>query len=247
MSCMTITSRLIFLMTALALVACSSAPEGASLNDPYETTNRQVHAFNKGLDAAVFAGGDSDGPSLIHPDISGAVINFADNTGGPGMVLNGLLQGNIASATTNAFRFVLNSTVGVLGFFDPADAIGLPEVETDFAHTLSIWGVQEGAYLELPVLGPSTERDFAGMIVDHLIDPLDNFGAAAQIDYGTVARLAARGLKRSQYGGVIDDVLYDSADSYAQTRLIYLQNRRFELGIVDEDAVDPYDDLYGDQ
>ncbi|MEJ6396791.1 MlaA family lipoprotein [Yoonia sp. 208BN28-4] len=244
---MTLTKYLSTLIVLAILGACSTAPAGNAVNDPYEATNRQVHAFNKALDNAVFAGGDDDAAPLLHPDISGAVINFADNAGGPGMVLNGLLQGNVASAATNTFRFVLNTTVGVFGIFDPADAIGLPEVETDFAQTLAIWGVQEGAYLELPVLGPSTERDLAGRIVDSIIDPLDQFGAPVQQDYGTIARFAGRALKRDQFGDTIDSVLYDSADSYAQTRLIYLQNRRFELGVEAAEDVDPYDDLFGDQ
>lgn len=241
--------HLILLLPVIFMAACASPPQTGSVYDPYEQTNRQVHAFNKGLDTVVFGGGEdgADSGSFLHPDVSGAIINFADNAGGPGMVLNGLLQGDIPSAWTNGFRFVLNSTVGLFGFLDPADAIGLPEVETDFAHTMTIWGVQEGAYLELPFLGPSTERDLLGRVVDSVIDPLDRFGFPVQVDYGTVARLAGQGLKRNQYGDTIDSVLYDSADSYTQTRLIYLQNRRFELGIVDVDAVDPYDDLYGDQ
>lgn len=239
---------LLLAFVCAATTACSTGPEGASFHDPYEATNREAHDFNKALDENVFGAimGDGDGPG-IPPDISGMVINFADNAGGPGMVLNGLLQGNIASAGTNAFRFVLNTTVGVLGLFDPADAIGLPEVETDFAQTLAIWGIPEGAYLELPVLGPSTERDVTGMIVDALIDPLARYGTPVQNDYGTVAGIAARALKRGQYGDTIDSVLYDSADSYAQTRLIYLQNRRFELGVAAAEVADPYDDLFGDQ
>lgn len=240
--------RLISPLAVLILTACSVAPPGETVHDPYEAANRQVHAFNKSIDETLFSGGDddSDGGPFLHPDLSGAVINFADNAAGPGMVLNGLLQVNVASASTNAFRFVLNSTVGILGLFDPADAIGLPEIETDFAHTMSIWGLPEGAYLELPVLGPSTERDLAGRIVDSVIDPLGQFGTPAQRNLSTAAGFAARALKRDQFGDTIDSVLYDSADSYAQTRLIYLQNRRFELGEDATDAVDPYDDLFGD-
>lgn len=229
------------------LSACSVAPEGVSVHDPYEDQNRRVHAFNKAVNDQ-FSGLSGGGGASVDDDLKQLVVNFADNVSLPGMVLNGLLQGDIGTAGANAMRFVLNTTVGVGGLFDPADAVGLAERETDFGQTLAVWGVPEGAYLELPILGPSTERDLAGRIVDILIDPLERYGTRPQIDYGTAAGLAARVVKRGQVSGTIDSVLNDSADSYAQLRLIYLQNRRFELGTTsDADSVDPYDEIFGDQ
>lgn len=239
--------RFVLPLGLLALVACSPAPEGVTVHDPYETQNRRVHAFNKSVDEKIFGqlGGSGD---TIDPELKQTVVNFADNVALPGMVLNGALQGDIGGAATNTMRFIVNTLVGVGGFLDPAGAIGLTEVETDFGQTLAVWGVPEGAYLELPLLGPSTERQFAGRIVDAIIDPLESVGTQPQIDYGTVATIAGRAVKRDQYGDTIDSVLRDSADSYAQQRLIYLQNRRFELGTTpEEDSVDPYDDLFGDQ
>jgi len=221
-------------------------PEGVSVFDPYEERNRKVHEFNKSVDESLFGGGTGSG-SKIPPDIAIPVANFADNVGLPGMVLNGLLQGNIAGAATNTFRFVVNTTVGIGGIADIAGDIGLEEVETDFGETLAVWGVPEGAYLELPILGPSTERALAGRIVDAIIDPIDHVGTYAQREYGTVLKLAGRVVKRSQYSDTIDSVLRESADSYAQQRLIYLQNRRFELGTTPAtDSVDPYEDLFGE-
>lgn len=232
------------------LGACSVPPAGVDIHDPYEARNRQVHAFNKSVDENIFgafsSGEDSDGPS-IPVVIADPVVNFADNVALPGMVLNGLLQADVGGAVTNTMRFMINSTIGFGGLFDPADAIGLFEEETDFAQTLTVWGIDEGAYLELPILGPSTERDLAGMIVDAIIDPLDRFGTQPQKDYGTIAKIGGRVVKRDQFGDTVDSVLRESADSYSQQRLIYLQNRRFELGeTTDDAAVDPYDDLFGD-
>ena len=233
----------------LFLGGCAVAPDGVEINDPYEERNRQVHAFNKKVDDQIFGafGSDEkDGPS-VPVEIADPVVNFADNVALPGMVLNGLLQGDIGGAATNTMRFMINTTAGFGGLFDPADAIGLFEDDTDFGETLTVWGVPEGAYLELPIIGPSTERDFAGMIVDAIIDPLGHVGTVPQEKYGTLATLAGRAIKRDQFGDTVDSVLYDSADSYAQQRLIYLQNRRFELGETSDDAaVDPYDDLFGD-
>lgn len=226
------------------LVACTPAPDGVSVFDPYEATNRQIHNFNKQLDETVFSGGTGVG---VPEAVGIPVANFADNVALPGMVINGLLQADIGGAATNTMRFILNTTIGIGGLFDPAGGIGLLEEETDFGETLAVWGVPEGAYLELPVLGPSTERALAGRIVDAIIDPLDQVGTRPQVEYGTVAKLAGRIVKRSQYSDTIDSVLRESADSYSQQRLIYLQNRRFELGTTSaEDAVDPYEDLFGD-
>lgn len=226
-------------LLALA-AACSPAPPGVEIHDPYEAANRQVHAFNRAIDRAALRGAGQAGDALPE-EVRISVVNFSDNAALPGMVVNGLLQGDVGGAATNTMRFVLNSTVGVLGLFDPAGAIGLAEQETDFGETLAVWGVPEGAYLELPVIGPSTERDAAGFFVDMLLDPLGQFATGEQLRAARAARAAEVVIERGSYAETIDSVLYDSADSYAQARLVYLQNRRFEL---DEGgataAVDPY-------
>ena len=230
--------------TFALFAACTPAPEGVTVNDPYEDQNRRVHAFNKSVYTNLFSGG---GDTEIPADIAEPIVNFAGNIGLPGMTLNGLLQGDFEAALTNAARFVVNTTVGIGGIADVATEFGLDEQETDFGETLAVWGLPEGAYLELPILGPSTERAFVGRIVDSVIDPLDDVGFAFQSDVSLAAKIAERIVKRSQLSDTIDSVLEDSADSYAQQRLIYLQNRRFELGTTpEEDAVDPYDELFGD-
>lgn len=217
-------------LCAVAFCAgCSVAPPGTQVHDPYEARNRAIHEFNKDVDRA-----------LVRPvaQVAGAapvelttpVINFSDNVALPGMVLNGLLQGDVDGAATNAFRFALNTTIGILGLADPAAVLGLEEVETDFGETLAVWGVPEGAYLELPLVGPSTERDAFGRLVDAVIDPLERFGRPEQVAYGRAAWVAEQVIERGRFGDTVDSVLYESADSYVQSRLLYLQNRRFELG-----------------
>lgn len=235
-------------MLLIGLAACSAAPEGVTVHDPYESQNRKVHAFNKSL-AESLGGNDatrSDGPR-IPADIAVHVLNVADNVALPGKVINGALQGNLGSASTNTVRFLVNTIFGVLGIWDPADAIGLTEVDTDFGETLAIWGAPEGAYLELPLIGPSTERDAVGDVVDFFIDPLGQYLTEDQQLLATASTIAGRVVKIDQAGDVIGDVLNESADSYAQARLIYLQNRRFELGLDDTAAVDPYDEILGEQ
>lgn len=243
----------------LTLSACASAPPGG-VNDPYEPFNRRVHAFNKGLDATVLrplarraggnaptapaattAGGATAGGSNAAPPGPIEMIgNVSANLSLPGKVVNSLLQGRPEPAVRNTFRFLVNTTVGLGGVLDPAGAdFALPEIDTDFGETLHVWGVPEGAYLELPVLGPSTERDLAGMIVNTVIDPVDNWLNRDQRTAKLAARVASKAGDRTQFGSTVDSVLHDSADSYAQTRLLYLQHRRFELK-QEQDAIDPY-------
>lgn len=238
---------LVFIAGIAATSGCSVAPEGVTVHDPYEERNRAVHAFNKSL-ADSFGGSDASDHSgpRIPPDIAVHVTNFADNVSLPGKIVNNALQGDVGGASTNTVRFLVNTLFGVVGIWDPADAIGLTEADTDFGQTLAVWGAPEGAYLELPFIGPSTERDVAGDVVDLFIDPLGRVLTDDQALVATVGTIAGRVVKIDQAGDVIGDVLNESADSYAQARLIYLQNRRFELGQDDTDAVDPYDDLYGE-
>ncbi len=238
--------RAALLIVLPILVGCSAAPPGGGLHDPYEGVNRRVHAFNRSVDQTVLrplGRAVAEAP----PGTYQPIVNVSDNAGLPGTVVNNLLQADIGGAATNTLRFVLNTTVGVLGFADPAGAIGLREVETDFGETLAVWGVPEGAYLELPGFGPSTERDAAGRVVDFVLDPLGRLDWVPREvqEYGLPAKVAEQVIERGQYGDTLDDVLYGSADSYAQARLIYLQNRRFELGEAapDEDRyINPYED-----
>lgn len=233
-------------LTLASVAACSTAPDGATVHDPYETRNRSVHEFNKRLTGGLGSDDDRSGPR-IPQDISARLIDFADNVAMPGVILNNTLQGDFVGATSNTMRFLINTVFGAFGVFDPADIMGLEEIDADFGQTLSVWGAPEGAYLELPLLGPSTERDFAGDIVDVLIDPLGLFVTDDQLVVASVGSIAGRIAKIDQVGDTIGDVLNESADSYAQARLIYLQNRRYELGIEAAEVADPYADLYGDQ
>ncbi len=236
----------------LGLAACATAPQG-EINDPHESFNRKVHAFNKGVDSRIIApvsapmkGADDDaapnGALVILGNVSGNLLL-------PVKVVNGLLQGRPGQAAQNAGRFAVNSTLGLGGLHDPAGTeFGLDEVDTDFGETLHVWGVPEGPYLELPLIGPSNGRDAVGKLVDWFIDPI---GPLAE-GHGTAVKLAARiGAKagdRVRFGDTVDSILYQSADSYAQTRLLYVQHRRYELGM-EGDQIDPYDsyDPYEDQ
>jgi phospholipid-binding lipoprotein MlaA len=236
--------RTVCVLSAIALVtACTAPTPGAEYNDPFEANNRAVHAFNKGLDRNLLRPA-AQVATAVPEEFTVPVVNFADNVGLPGMVANGLLQGDIGGSATNTMRFIINTTVGIGGLFDPAGAIGLTEETTDFGETLAVWGVPEGAFVELPVFGPSTERDAVGTFVDMIFDPLQSVGTAKQIEFGTGVRLAGLAIDRGAFMDTFDSVLYESADSYAQARLVYLQNRRFELGEAPpaSSEIDPFSD-----
>ena len=225
----------------LAVAGCAKAPVSDAVNDPAEGFNRKVFAFNVAVDKAVLqpvsgVTGSGRGPILT------GVHNFAANLDTPGDILNNVLQGRLMRAARNTLRFGVNSTAGIGGLFDPSTALGLPAQETDFGETLYVWGVGEGNYETLPILGPSTQRDTVGMVVDYAINPLRFLLDPPESDYVTGAKVIDKVGSRARHSDTVDSVLYDSADPYAQARLLYLQNRRYTLGVApsDESFEDPY-------
>ena len=163
----------IFAVASLVMVvsACSPRP-GAVAGDPFERANRDNHAFNKDLDRKILSPLSKTYADVVPDPVEDSVSNFASNLSLPGKVVNNVLQLDLPSAARNTTRFVLNSTVGVAGLFDPSQKIGFTEKDTDFGETLQGWGVAEGAYLELPVFGPSNLRDGFARFVDMLLlDP----------------------------------------------------------------------------
>lgn len=237
---------LVAMAAALGLAACTPAPPDVEFWDPYEERNRRVHERNQALDDRVFSGGASGYDRAVPAPVRRGVSNFAANAGEPSNFVNALLQGRIDNAVANSFRFILNTTVGIGGLVDVADAMGIQPRRTDFGETLHVWGAPEGAYLELPVLGPSTERDLAGSVVDILIDPLNHISPRATRNRLAGVRLGARALsridERAEYSDFYEALIGESAESYIQTRNTYLQFRRFRLdGIQEEEVFDPYE------
>lgn len=235
--------RSILLAALLGLAACQSATPGQDVNDPFEPMNRKAHAFNVGLDQHVvkpLSSGMKGGGDGVGSHVLAGIGNFGSNLSQPGKAVNHLLQGRPEPAIKTTFRFLVNSTLGLAGFLDPATAdFALPEQDTDFGQTLAVWGLGEGPYLELPLLGPSNLRDTTGRVVDLVIDPMHAVLNRDQYLIGLGARMASKAGERARFGDSVDSVLHESADSYAQTRLIWLQHRRHELG-QQGDEIDPY-------
>lgn len=224
------------------IVACTPVPPATAILDPNEAANRRTHEMNKKLDRALVGPASNAYGSVVPGFVLSGVGNFANNLALPGMVLNNALQLNLPDAVSNSFRFVMNTTVGIGGLVDVAGYNGLLEQSTDFGETLHIWGMPEGNYVELPILGPSTQRDAVGIVVDFFIDPLNYVLPAPRTYYKTGAKVLGKATDRHKYSDLINSVLYESEDSYAQSRLIYLQSRRRDLQgeLTDFDLEDPY-------
>lgn len=227
---------------AICVTACGPAtlPPGDQIADADEARNRAAHATNIALDRALLDPTATAYGNSVPGPLRTGVSNFASNLNQPGYVVNNLLQLRLGDAAQNTLRFALNSTLGVAGLFDVATALGVPEEETDFGETLHIYGVGEGDYVVHPVLGPSTTRDSIGMVVDFALNPLRHFVDTPESYYSTGASIASGLNSRFEFDGTIDSLLYESADSYAQLRSVYLQQRRFELGGADLAYEDPY-------
>ena len=221
------------------LGACS-APLEEGISDPFEASNRQIHEINKSLDkniirpVAVLYGNST--PVKLQSAVNNIAVNFSL----PNNSINYILQGEIKSASKSSLKFLVNSTLGVVGIYDASSQLGIKSEKTDFGETMAKWGIGEGPYLDILVLGPSNQRDGIGRMVDIVFDPVGLIGAGPK-GVATVTSLTFGLSARSQFRESIDSILYQSADSYAQSRLFFLQNRRYELGT---NQTVPYIDPY---
>lgn len=235
---------LVAAVAASLAAGCASVPPNAGENpaDPWESMNRQTHAFNTGFDNYV-AKPVAKGYKTVTPaPVRNCVSRMMDNLSEPRNFVNNLLQGKPDGAFVSFMRFIVNSTFGLLGCFDVASMGDLQPKPEDFGQTLATWGVGNGPYLVLPFLGPSTVRDTVGRggdwatAVQTWVDP-----DWAQWTVWGVDALDARA-RLLDLEGVLDTAV----DPYAQARDGYLQFRKNQVydGAPPEDsfAEDPGDD-----
>ena len=226
------TSAMMLLAAALSVSACASQPSAGSeaaadqVNDPLEGTNRFIYKVNDKLDTYIFrpvAVGYRDYvPGAVRRPIRNALANLAS----PVVFSNDVLQGKPRLAGDTIMRFLINTTAGGAGLFDVAADLGYPRHGTDLGVTLALWGVGEGPYLFLPILGPSGVRDGAGLAGDVALNPLTwaSFGGSTAIE-GTAAGVGAVDA-RERLIDPIDDVKRTALDPYATFRSAYRQNRQ---------------------
>ncbi len=228
-------------LLALSLVGgcASSQDQGSGFgddNDPLEFVNRITFAMNGALDALVIQPAAATYRFLLPEPVQDGVRNAMRNVGAPVVFFNDMFQGEWERAETTAMRFLINSTLGVAGIFDVAAEWGYEYHDEDFGQTLAVWGVGEGFYLVLPLLGPSNVRDAVGLGVDALLDPWPyvlDFAtdlSDADITYIFIGRRALEGIDlRARNIEVIDTLKADSIDYYVRLRSLYRQNREAEI------------------
>ena len=205
------------------------------VKDCFEGLNRATFSLNQGLDKAIFkpaAKAYRGLPSPIRSGTSNVLVNLSSLITIP----NNVLQGDIKKAGVNTGRFVVNTTVGVLGIFNVAKKIGFSEYEKeDYGQTLGSWGLGGGCYLVLPVLGPSTVRDTIGSFVNVLGgDPWYNVSAHGNNEYLTTSEyMATKALSgidfRAKNLDAFENLEKNSVDFYASVRSLYLQDRQQKI------------------
>ena len=217
-----------------------SKSNSGEINDCFEKVNRGIFAFNQGLDKVILKPLATGYRKLPTPIRSGA-SNALGNLGNVVTIPNNILQGQIKDAGVNTLRFVINTTLGIGGLFDVASYYGLEKRDReDYGQTLGVWGVGEGCYFVLPVLGPTTVRDSVGSLVNVIGgDAWYNVTVANDTQYFNEAdyyfsRLMSGIDFRAKNLESFDSLEKTSLDLYASVRSLYLQDRRKKIQNIDE-------------
>src|SRR5690606_24495313 len=193
--------------------------------DPWEPMNRRVHAFNNAVDRTIARPLATAYVAVVPQPLRLGVTNFFDNLGSPVTFVNQLLQGRPRDAAQTLGRFLVNSTLGIGGLFDPASDLKMKRRREDFGQTLGTWGWRQSRYVEVPFFGPRTVRDVLGRGADAPLSPV------RQIDEDAV-RIGLQGLQQvdTRVRLLSLDALRDAApDEYAMTRDAWLQRRNYMI------------------
>jgi len=219
-------ARVLVALAMLVLLAgCAGrvAVEDRHPDDPWEGFNRSVFTFNDTLDRAVLKPVARGYRWATPQPVQTGVGNFFSNLGEIRTTLNSLLQGKPGNAGRSTSRFLINSTVGIAGLWDVATPMGVSAEREDFGQTLGVWGVSEGPYLVLPLLGPSTVRDTGGLPLDMVTYPV-YYVENDKVRYGLTALRIV-----DVRAGLLDQEELIQGDRYTFIRDAYLQRRRFEV------------------
>ncbi len=225
-----------------------STKNSGQATDCFEKVNRGIFAFNQTLDGAIFEP-LAKGYRKLPVPIRRGTGNFLTNLSTLITIPNNLLQGEIKKAGENTLRFAVNTTLGILGIFDPASGLGFADFEKeDYGQTLAKWGVGEGCYLVLPVLGPTTARDAIGMFSGTIGggDPWYNVTVNKDTQYFTdfdyYASRATTGIDfRAKNIESFENLEQNSMDFYASVKSLYLQDRKQKI-LNSKKVIDTMDD-----
>lgn len=213
-------SALIALALSGLLGGCATS---GNPKDPIEGFNRAMYAFNEGLDTVLIKPVAQGYDAVLPTPVRTGVTNFFGNIADLFIGVNNLLQGKPDQAISDLGRVLVNSTVGILGLFDVATEAGLEKHEEDFGQTFGRWGVGDGAYVVIPVFGPRTVRDTAGLVLDVAVDPVGNVDHVATRNSLAALRLIDTRADLLPADKVIEEA---ALDKYSYVRDGYLQRRR---------------------
>ena len=207
------------------LTGCASTSGGNPL-DPFETTNRRIDTFNDSVDQAVLRPVAKTYFDYTPTVLQTTVQNFFGNLRDVWSVVNNGLQLKPKETVETGMRVAVNSVIGLYGLMDVGTPLGLQKHPADFGQTLGYWGMPAGPYVVLPLLGPSTVRDTAALLVDRQGDPWGYINPVASRNQGSVLRLVD---KRAQFLGFDDRLNEMVLDKYSFVRDAYLQKRRAQV------------------
>jgi len=231
---MRILRTILISLSMFAAVVVWSPVAGAAEYDPWEPMNLKVHAFNEFLDNRLLRPTANAYVRVVPRFARRGVSNFFSNIGDVSILANNILQLKFQDAASDTGRILLNTTLGVGGFFDVATDVGLEKNDEDFGQTLGRWGVKPGPYVVLPLFGPSTVRDSFGLGVDTYSNPLNNQDNIRLRNSAFVLHQ----LDRRVTGLAIDSLMM--GDTYIFSREAYLQQRAYLVS--DGDIDDEWDD-----
>jgi phospholipid-binding lipoprotein MlaA len=239
----------------IVLAGCATPPRDPdalaafkAANDPLEPLNRKTFAFNQHVDQFFIKPIAKGYRRAIPRTGRDGIRNFIRNLHEPIVLVNNLLQGELKRAGTTLGRFLANSTLGIAGIMDFAGRHGLKPQTGDFGQTLYVWGVHEGPYLVLPVMGPSSPRDAVGMVTDLFTNPIlyvtPHFKYRTSFSVGVAVISGVD--ERSRNIDTLDEVQRETVDFYAALRSLYRQDRAAELRHGELPPAPKTEDLYSD-
>ena len=227
------------LLLAGALTGCSSPPPSSDsealadyndTNDPIEPTNRVFYEINNGIDSVIMRPAAIAYRAVVPRPIRAGVHNVLNNLGTPVELGNDILEAKPRRAGDTTMRFLINTTVGVLGVFDFAKDWGYPDHDADFGMTMGLWGLPAGPFLFLPVLGPSDPRDALGFGVDQVMDPITWVGQGAAVTALKWTRFGLNAVdQRERHLDDVENIKKTALDPYATFRSLYRQHRESQI------------------
>lgn len=226
-------------LALLLLAGCATRPpaddpealqEFKENNDPFEPANRFMFEVNEVIDKAVLQPVAEAYRDLLPEPVRSGIRNVLGNLRAPTILTGDLLQGNLTRARETVGRFIVNSTIGIGGIVDVGRRYDVPGHSEDMGQTLSVWGVGEGFFMFVPLLGPTTARDLAGFGFDVYFNVQNLFGQGQLLDLWNYTRLGMTVVDtREALLEPFDMVRKTSLDPYATLRSAYRQRRAFEI------------------